>query len=331
MRMLGQDDLFTKAMIDSSLNNMDEHFTRLIAQGLPDEARAYLRLLATRPDVCAWLSFTSPDGVHTSHGEPLAECARLIDGVPNVIAVGVNCVRPEVVGDAIRALKSGADKPIVVYPNSGERWDAGGESWHGVRGSQMIPQLAPGWVQAGARLVGGCCRVGPGEIAALAIALAGREIRPGTDADLPEIRRLLELGGLPTADLDTARPRFVVAIEGAMLVGAAGLEIFGATGLLRSVVVVNARRGAGLGRALIESVESAARQRGLDELVLLTETARYLRIDVLKLVVRAAGLLGDQHPPIGQKRERPGLLQSLDDFHHAERMLVRSEGLRSCG
>jgi hypothetical protein len=48
MRMLGQDDLFTKAMIDSSLNNMDEHFSRLIEQGLPQEARAYLGMLGFR-------------------------------------------------------------------------------------------------------------------------------------------------------------------------------------------------------------------------------------------------------------------------------------------
>jgi hypothetical protein len=48
MRMMGQDDLFTKAMIDSSLNNMDEHFTRLIEQGLPESARAYLGMLGFR-------------------------------------------------------------------------------------------------------------------------------------------------------------------------------------------------------------------------------------------------------------------------------------------
>jgi len=45
MQMLGKDDLFTKAMIDSSLKNMDEHFSRLIEQGLPSEARAYLGML----------------------------------------------------------------------------------------------------------------------------------------------------------------------------------------------------------------------------------------------------------------------------------------------
>jgi hypothetical protein len=48
MRMMGQDDLFTKAMIDSSLNNMDDHFSRLIEQGLPESARAYLGMLGFR-------------------------------------------------------------------------------------------------------------------------------------------------------------------------------------------------------------------------------------------------------------------------------------------
>jgi hypothetical protein len=48
MKMLGKEDLFTKAMIDSSLKNMDEHFTKLMDQGLPAEARAYLGMLGFR-------------------------------------------------------------------------------------------------------------------------------------------------------------------------------------------------------------------------------------------------------------------------------------------
>ncbi len=136
-----------------------------------EEARAYVTLLEQHPRTHAWLSFTSKDGVHTSHGELLIECARLVDRVANVLAVGVNCVRPEVVGDAIRSLAAGTGKPIVVYPNSGERWDAGHESWHGAPGHESLATLAPGWVQAGARLVGGCCRVGPADIAALTEAL----------------------------------------------------------------------------------------------------------------------------------------------------------------
>jgi homocysteine S-methyltransferase len=137
-----------------------------------NEARALITLLARHPETRAWMSFTSPDGIHTAHGEQLADCARLVDRVPNVIAIGVNCVKPEVVSAAIRELKSGTDKPIVVYPNSGEHWDGRTHDWHGSRDRHSLAALAPEWIGAGARLVGGCCRIGPGEIAALGKALS---------------------------------------------------------------------------------------------------------------------------------------------------------------
>lgn len=238
-----------------------------------DEARAYAALLAQRPETQAWFSFTSPDGLHTSHGEPLVECARLADSVPNVFAVGVNCVKPEVVGDAIRSLAAGTGKSIVVYPNSGERWVAGDESWHGAPG-HGIASLAREWADAGARHIGGCCRVGPDQIAALSKALHAPAIRPAAATDLPAIVRLLEAGRLPTADLPASHPVFLVAVGHDGLAGAGGLEVHGDAGLLRSVVVAQELRGTGLGRALVEAVEAAARQRGLRELVLLTETAR---------------------------------------------------------
>jgi len=143
-----------------------------------EEARAYVELLARHPSSRAWLTFTSPDGLHTSHGEPLADCARLIDPIPNVFAVGVNCVKPEVVGDAIRALTAVTDKPILVYPNSGECWDAGDQSWRGTPGNN-IATLAPEWILSGAHHIGGCCRVGPSEIARLK-ARCGRLPLPGS-------------------------------------------------------------------------------------------------------------------------------------------------------
>ncbi|MGQ0430207.1 MAG: homocysteine S-methyltransferase [Gammaproteobacteria bacterium] len=137
-----------------------------------DEARALVALLTQRPDALAWISFTSADGIHTSHGEPLTDCARLIDPISNVIAIGVNCVRPELVGDAIRAIRAGTGKAIVVYPNSGEQWNAKSEGWRGSRDHRSLATLAPQWVRDGARMVGGCCRVGPHDIAGLAKALA---------------------------------------------------------------------------------------------------------------------------------------------------------------
>ena len=45
MRMIGQEDIFTKAMIESSLRDLDDQFERLIALGLPEEGRAWLGML----------------------------------------------------------------------------------------------------------------------------------------------------------------------------------------------------------------------------------------------------------------------------------------------
>jgi homocysteine S-methyltransferase len=139
-----------------------------------DEARAQLDLLSNRRNMQAWLSFTSADGVHTSHGEPLTDCARAADAVDNVLAVGVNCVHPRVVLTAVKEISRGTDKPIVVYPNSGEHWDAHLGQWRGTPDGSQLADLAPSWVEAGARLIGGCCRTGPADIARLAQALNGR-------------------------------------------------------------------------------------------------------------------------------------------------------------
>ncbi|HEU4994258.1 MAG TPA: homocysteine S-methyltransferase [Gemmatimonadaceae bacterium] len=136
-----------------------------------DEARAVADLLRDHSDSPAWVSFTSPDGVHTAHGEPLAECGRFLDRVPNVVAIGVNCLHPSLVSRAIAEIKTGTAKPIVVYPNSGEQWDARAREWRGAVAGARLADLAPSWVEAGARMVGGCCRTGPDDIAAIARVL----------------------------------------------------------------------------------------------------------------------------------------------------------------
>jgi homocysteine S-methyltransferase len=147
----------------------------LACETLPllDEARALAALLVRRAEARAWMSFTTKDGIHTSHGEPLRDCARFLDAEPGVVAIGVNCVRPDVVADAIRSLREGSGKPIVVYPNSGEAWDAATERWQGVASDASLAALAPKWMAAGASLIGGCCRVGPDDISAIARTTSG--------------------------------------------------------------------------------------------------------------------------------------------------------------
>jgi homocysteine S-methyltransferase len=132
-----------------------------------DEAEALVNVVRSL-GVRAWLSYTV-DGTRTRAGQPLADAFNVAAGVPEVVAVGVNCCAPADVLPAI-GLASATGKPAIVYPNSGERWDAIQHAWVGPK--HFSPQLAARWVSAGARVIGGCCRVRPHDIAELAAVLA---------------------------------------------------------------------------------------------------------------------------------------------------------------
>ncbi|MFJ8639161.1 homocysteine S-methyltransferase [Streptomyces sp. NBC_01693] len=136
-----------------------------------DEAEALLRAVEGL-GVPVWLSY-SVDGDRTRAGQPLEEAFALVSGVDQVVAVGVNCCDPADAGRAVE-MAAATGKPVVVYPNSGEEWDAGGRGWTG-KGTFEAGRVRE-WQRAGARLVGGCCRVGPSDIAALAGRLASSEV-----------------------------------------------------------------------------------------------------------------------------------------------------------
>jgi homocysteine S-methyltransferase len=131
-----------------------------------DEAEALVTLVRSL-GTPAWLSYTI-DGTRTRAGQPLAEAFAVAAGVPEIVAVGVNCCAPDDVLPAI-GIASAIGKPVVVYPNSGEGWDGRHRTWIGP--SRFSGQLARQWVAAGARIVGGCCRVTPADIADAAKAL----------------------------------------------------------------------------------------------------------------------------------------------------------------
>ncbi|MFF3773955.1 homocysteine S-methyltransferase [Streptomyces sp. NPDC002232] len=133
-----------------------------------DEAAALLRAVEGC-GVPVWLSYTV-EGGRTRAGQDLAEAFAVAAGNDQVVAVGVNCCDPAEAGDAVELAVAVTGKPAVVYPNSGERWDARARGWSG--DMAFDPERALAWAGAGARLVGGCCRVGPETIGALAGTLA---------------------------------------------------------------------------------------------------------------------------------------------------------------
>ncbi|MFD9462721.1 homocysteine S-methyltransferase [Streptomyces sp. NPDC060027] len=132
-----------------------------------DEARALLRGVRGL-GVPAWLSY-SVAGDRTRAGQPLEEAFALAAEADEVVAVGVNCCVPEDVDAAVATAARVTGKPVVVYPNSGEAWDARARAWTG--SSTFTAAQVVGWERAGARLIGGCCRVGPEAIAGITAAL----------------------------------------------------------------------------------------------------------------------------------------------------------------
>jgi len=98
-------------------------------------------------------------------------------------------------------------------------------------------------------------------------------IERATESDTPAVEALLAAAGLPLEGAVEALSMGVVARDGEAVVGAAAVEPFGSAGLLRSVVVAEPLRGTGVGRELVAAAEDLARERGLRDLYLLTETA----------------------------------------------------------
>lgn len=117
----------------------------------------------------AWLSVTIV-GDRLRTGEDLAAAFAIADSVDEIVAVGVNCCDAGDVAGALEIARATTSKPLVAYPNSGETWDARERGWSG-DGHALSTHVGE-WIAIGARLVGGCCRVGPDQISDVARAVA---------------------------------------------------------------------------------------------------------------------------------------------------------------
>ena len=142
----------------------------LACETIPDIAEAaVLAELLRKVDTPAWVSFSCADGLHINDGSLLREAVAQFEGHANLMALGVNCTSPQFITSLIGEIKSVLNNmAIVVYPNSGERYDAMQKSWVGTETPLECAQAAGDWYQAGATIIGGCCRMGPAHIAEMA-------------------------------------------------------------------------------------------------------------------------------------------------------------------
>ncbi|MEO3814844.1 homocysteine S-methyltransferase [Sphaerisporangium sp. B11E5] len=139
------------------------------------EARVIARLLEETPKVNAWIAFSCRDDERIRDGTPLERCAELFAGNPQVVALGVNCTSPAHIKSLIGRLEG---SPIIVYPNSGETWDAEHRLWRGIADPVEFATAAVQWRDAGATYIGGCCRTTPEHI-----RLIRDRLEPSTEDD----------------------------------------------------------------------------------------------------------------------------------------------------
>ncbi|WP_152655748.1 homocysteine S-methyltransferase [Oceanobacillus sp. CFH 90083] len=137
------------------------------------EARVVCNLLKEFPGIPAWMTFTLKDAVHISEGTELKACAELLNSYSQIAAVGVNCVTTAFVSDAVQELKAYTQKPIIIYPNSGEHYDPETKTWSGDN-SVHVDTAAADWAEKGAGIIGGCCRTGPEDIRGISRVLRER-------------------------------------------------------------------------------------------------------------------------------------------------------------
>ena len=135
------------------------------------EAKAILQALKNWPELPVWLSFSCKDEAHTCYGELLADCVRFLEPFTQVVGIGINCTAPAFVKPLLRSIRPLSQKILIVYPNSGEQWDAASHCWRKGVEEHDFGKLTLTWQSAGAQVIGGCCRTGPEDVKKIRAAL----------------------------------------------------------------------------------------------------------------------------------------------------------------
>lgn len=152
------------------------HGDLIACETLPSlEEALWLAELLEEHELPGWISFSCADERSTCEGQDLAACARALDTYDWVVGIGVNCSAPDIVPGAMRKLATQTAKPLLAYPNSGEVYDVATHSWSGSNVLSDPRQSAEQWHAAGARVIGGCCRTGPSDLARLVQWLTSRK------------------------------------------------------------------------------------------------------------------------------------------------------------
>lgn len=129
------------------------------------EIKALVKLIQQFPMVNCWFSLTLKDQQHISDGTPLTEVIEYLNGIEQIVSVGINCIALEKVTPALEVLSKLTSKPLIVYPNSGEQYDPTTKQWHkNHHHNCTFANQLDTWIKLGAKLIGGCCQTTPEDI-----------------------------------------------------------------------------------------------------------------------------------------------------------------------
>ncbi|WP_309616068.1 homocysteine S-methyltransferase [Salinibacterium sp.] len=131
------------------------------------EAHAIAAAIAATGATPSWFSFVCRDEAHTAGGDRIEDAIAMAAGIPGMIAVGVNCTDPRLIGPLLERAATVTDLPLVAYANGGQNWNTAAGAWDGDPIAPDAPAFVASWVASGARMIGGCCGAGPAHIASL--------------------------------------------------------------------------------------------------------------------------------------------------------------------
>lgn len=114
-----------------------------------------------------WVSFSCINDTCISDGTNIKKVVDLFKSSESVFAIGVNCTAPKYISGLITEIKqAGWSKHIIVYPNLGETFNAETKNWEDTGEEQLLnAAIVKDWLGRGADIIGGCCQVGPDDIA----------------------------------------------------------------------------------------------------------------------------------------------------------------------
>lgn len=135
----------------------------LALETMPDtqEVEVLLDLLSDSP-IPYWISYSCKEGNQINAGQSFASA---VDLAQSAMAAGINCTAPELISGLLNSANSSI--PYIIYPNSGRSWDATNKLWLGTSEVGFAIDLIHEWIDLGAQFIGGCCGIGPNEIASL--------------------------------------------------------------------------------------------------------------------------------------------------------------------